>query len=241
MAEPTLSMTFKDLYEEVGFYLYQSYTLTDSQKTTAQRYVNIGYSEFLLERKWSFLLPESELSVTEDDESTDLPDNFGRIADGRIYHDAAMSEVCAVECSASYLRSLRTASNELTGTPTHFAIVPKTPAATGQRYEVMWHPIPDEDMTFYWTHEVRPNKLSSDGDYPVGGLHHDATLLAASLRVAERMSGRTQGVHANHYERMLARSIERDKDASTQTRRKDIGAPIGFYDSISRISGDVTH
>ena len=61
MAEPTISKTFKDIYEAVGESVYGTRSLSAAQKVKAKQLANDGYLEFLQERAWEFLKPSASI------------------------------------------------------------------------------------------------------------------------------------------------------------------------------------
>ncbi len=63
MSEPTISLAFSDIYADVGEYLFNTRTLTDAQKTEAKLETNRAYGDFLAEADWSFMCPQSSMTL----------------------------------------------------------------------------------------------------------------------------------------------------------------------------------
>lgn len=66
MAEPTLSMSFRDLYLLASESVSGTRTPTTAEADESKRLVNAAYRDFLAEHDWSFLYPEATLEVSLD-------------------------------------------------------------------------------------------------------------------------------------------------------------------------------
>lgn len=124
--------------------------------------------------------------------------------------------------------------------PQVVGVRPKTFDPTvGQRYQAVFHPVPDGAYTFWYTYRVAPSMLTIANKYPLGGAEHSETILEACLAAAERSQDNVAGLHAAEFERLLAVSIMTDKDHHCPAtlgvdHGQDVGDPSG-----DRVSGDI--
>lgn len=63
MAESTLSLTFAQMYANIGAKLYGNRSPTGADLTECKRIVNEGYTFFAAYHDWSFLHPETTISI----------------------------------------------------------------------------------------------------------------------------------------------------------------------------------
>src|ERR1035437_5053555 len=76
--EPTVSMTYADLYGKLV-------TLFGISTTTAKAYVDEAYLNFLAAYNWDFLYPVTTLTTAVGDSVTALPEDFGEMLDDFSY------------------------------------------------------------------------------------------------------------------------------------------------------------
>jgi len=113
MAEASGSLTFAEIYTEVGARKYSTRTLSDAQKTEAKLIANLGYRTFLQEKDWPFLTKQTTLTAWVTETST---------ADGAPVYDAAAYSAVTVDDAATFHPSM--IGHDLTFT------------ATGNSYEI---------------------------------------------------------------------------------------------------------
>lgn len=89
-----------------------------------------------------------------------------------------------------------------------------TTSTTGQRFELMLHPIPDDVYILDGLYNVMLNKIDATTyPYPVGGMVHGNTILEACLLIAaERQQTSKIGERKPIYEEALLQSISVDKE-----------------------------
>jgi len=63
VSESTLSLTFANLYTDIGERLYATRTFSAAQKVVAQRLANDGLRRFLMMHEWGFLFPYTTIGV----------------------------------------------------------------------------------------------------------------------------------------------------------------------------------
>jgi hypothetical protein len=161
-----------------------------------------------------------------------LPDAFGGLISPLTWQPGQTEWTTLVQTSEQSIRTRRQYV-DIVEAPQRFAIRPKTfTAATGQRYELMFDPVPDAAYIFTYTYRVRPDTLGS-AEYPYGGMEHSETILASCLSAAELRRNDAHGpFHAQFLERLQA-SISFDRE---------VGAPAtlgcdGDWEGMN-ISGD---
>ncbi len=141
-----------------------------------------------------------------------LPSDFGQLIDGFSF-DTSNPYPPILSASPQTIRDKWSLTTGTTGWPLNYAIQPVTYVTTvGQLWDLILYPIPDQDYTLSYRYRVNPAELSADADYPIGGAKHAIAIQQAALAVAEATRGDVSGPQRQKYERLLARSIERDND-----------------------------
>ena len=219
MAESTLTLTYTDLLSEVGLFLgwgADSSNWSTNQSTSVAACVDAGYRRFLRadgKHKWSFLRPVTSLTTTADDYDQDLPDAFGGlVGQGFYYADTTAGKTLIPKVPIGLVLDKRTQSTD-SGLPLMAAIRTKTfDPTTGQRWEVLFWPAPDDTYTLYYKYRVLLNQMSTTNLYAIGGMEHSETVKEACLMVAEeRHRDESNGLHKKLYGEQLVISIDRDQ------------------------------
>jgi hypothetical protein len=96
--------------------------------------------------------------------------------------------------------------------PHLFALVARdqATAALDVKFGIVPAPMPGEVKTVTMNYRRRKIALTNDGDYPIGGQHHGASLMAFVLAAVERHGKREEGIWARQAERRLADAIRTD-------------------------------
>jgi len=84
-------------------------------------------------------------------------------------------------------------------------------ATVGQRYEAVFHPVPDAAYTYWYSYRVTPEMISTDNLYPLGGTEHGETIMEACLAAAERAEVGEASLHAAEFGLLLQNSLSIDK------------------------------
>jgi len=118
-----------------------------------------------------------------------------------------------------------------TGQPCYFALEPAAfVVATGQRWKMLMWPYLDTAYSVTVAYRFEVDLLSADGDYPMGGSIHSATILQAALMRWEQTRGNSPGYQTDlYYKTALPRSIARE-----QAGRASI---VGSYRADARERG----
>lgn len=198
MAEPTLSIGRPELLAEIGDFVGKSRDSTDWSTTDSNRIaeaIESGSRRFYYPdplpgeehtHVWSFLTPEATLSTVVDDYDYDLPDNFGGILGDEIHFPDDEGYTPIKIKSVGHVMRLR--QHDSDGTPHTAAIRPKTSTGTtGQRWELLLYPTPDEVLVLQYHYTINPEALSAGGPYPLGGPGHAETLMACCKWAADEI------------------------------------------------------
>lgn len=223
MAESTLSLTFRDLRKEIGWYLgygRDADRWSDDQREFISDVVARGCRKFYyphVERgfeSWSFMRPTITLETVQGNWEYDLPDAFGGIV-GPLTFDEREG-YCAIPIIAeSQIRAMRQRTTAASR-PQYAAVHLKTADSMGTRWKLQLWPMPNQEYNLTYQINIIPERLgANDDDYPLGGAPHAETVLAACLCVAEEYVNDDTGSKARDYETRLAASIVFDRKATT--------------------------
>ena len=209
MAE--FAFTFKYLYQQVALRIFGTDSPTGDDLTRVKEWVNDGYLRFLSDYDWSFMTPNTTLSVSANSTSTMLPADFEHM-EGDFTYSAGSNRGAIKPTTVENILDMRARAN-ITGAPRYYAIdAAEFDETVGQRWQVLFYPIPDSDYTLTYSYRVRPSKLVNDDDYPLGGSVHALTILQAAFMIAEQRVGGAAGAQTEIYEKqMLPRSIAMDR------------------------------
>lgn len=161
---------------------------------------------------WSFLQPYTTLSTTSTDYDYDLPDDFGGMVVDQ-FTFAAGTGYAPIKglIPAEKLLLLKSQSND-SGKPCKAAIRAKSSTgAEGQRYEVIFYPIPDATYVLSYCYRVNPNKLDASYPYPRGGMPYAECMMESCKAAAEDYLGDTAGIHHQLFADLLQTAIEFDR------------------------------
>lgn len=247
-SESTLSLEYNDLMNLVAYFLHgkSSADCNAAQRAVIDTAVQNGYRQFLYPPtvegippgyEWTFMRPVTTITTTEDDADQDMPGDFGRlIGDGFTWASDAQQPVILADVGEGRIRKLRAAMAE-TGKPRVAGLRRKAgTGGTGQRWEVLWHPIPDDEYVYEYRYEALTDALSSELPFPLGGMKHAATLRASCLAAADELVNDGAEQKMNDFILVLASSISRDK----KEQKKFYGAVgcHGEYDQGGALRGD---
>ena len=205
-------MTWGQIWAEVAFYRFNTRTPSAAQLAQAKTESLIGAGNFFSEREWSFLKPAETLAVANGSLTTDLPANY-RSNCYNFHFDTPQYNIRRMEIDE--LIRLRTAVPNLISIVTHYAIRPKPQdSSQGQRFEILFYPLPQDDMTLACEYTINPTMPVNDSDYLPGGPLHDNAILFAALAYAEQIATKAAGPHTAQYNKLLASSIDRDAEVA---------------------------
>jgi hypothetical protein len=196
----------------------------------------VGTTEYVIASRTNDTVIELAESWTETTETAsgyvlqhngiyDLPDDFGGMV-GDMVIESSNYEPPIVVVGEGRIRNLRqqnpqtSQSTSSTSTPFFAAVRPKKhdTTTTGQRYEIMFYPLPYSVYTISYKYRVLPEMLvTTTIEYPYGGMEHAETLRAACIAAAEekengnRLGGNPVYDKKKLFQERLAASIQLDK------------------------------
>ena len=140
-----------------------------------------------------------------------LPDDFGGIITNFVYAYSSSTSVGDLEeVSIERMDRLRRDDNAQALTR-YWTIKPRSIVATGQKYDLVIHPVPDADRTVNYAYEVRVILLTdATAVYPVGMPLFHRAVEEAGLAEAEVSLGHVPGVHGPRYAEAMAAAIDSD-------------------------------
>lgn len=163
----------------------------------------------------------------------DLPDDYGQLLGPFTYHPGLRPSYSAPkQIDEIDLRVARQYCDDI-APPEVFAIREKTfAAATGQRFQVLFGPLPDAVYQFTYRYRCHPDKLAST-HYHRGGMLHSQTVLYAVLAAAELSRLDQAGTYEALYQQQLAISIQRDAELHAPSSLGIITDPNEAYDDYA--------
>ncbi len=187
-------------------------------------------SEIELDSAWTADTETAAEFTLKHDGNYDLPDDFGGV-EGRFVIESENYKPDMVLVGEGRIRSLRQTSPQninsgSTTTPYYVAVRPKTQTdtTTGQRFEIMFFPLPNAVLTISYMMRVLPQMLvTTTIEYPYGGTMHAETLRAACIAAAEeqennnRRDGNRTYDKRDLFKERLAASIALDKQMNQVT------------------------
>lgn len=230
MPEPTLTLTYTSLRQEVGFFLgygRDSTAWDATQTATVNFVVTSGLRQFYnppplpgekASYDWSFMRPVGQLSLPTGASSVPLWDDFGG-TEGDVTVQATgspqtVSPWVLRPCNEGYVRELYATSPLQTGRPMHAAVrwEKGTTADRSQRATLVVWPQADRDYTLQVAYYVNPDALSASFPYHMGGMPHSETVLASCKAAAERdLDDQIDGPQQRNYLVRLAASVNADR------------------------------
>jgi hypothetical protein len=169
--------------------------------------------------RWSFLEPETSITISSGDYAYDLPDGFSSFISPYLAYTATDAPYTVQITTIERLRELHSGnSGQQVDWPTHAALSLKTRAqSTGQRFELLLYPIPNATKTLIFSYYLNPSlTVDSTAPYPLGGQPHGLTLLTACLAAWEiHMEDTVDGPNYREFLRLMADSIAFDRSSTT--------------------------
>lgn len=160
----------------------------------------------------------------------DLPDGFGQFI-GTLHHAADLNYAELKYIGVQTILEMRNTDDKI-DQPRWFSIRPKSMApSSGQRFEVMLYPEPDEAYVLSYQYRAVPDMIDSTTmPYPLGGAEHAETIQEACLGWAEKFYlGAPDSHYADYMQVQLPLSIQRDSEKSPETLGKNVDCSADTY------------
>lgn len=168
-------------------------------------------AEIELSEAWTEATETAASYTLRHDGNYDLPDDFGGVEGDLVQAEGSnRSDIRII--GEGKIRSLRAGTTSRTD-PQFAALRPKkqTTTTNGQRFEIMFFPVPAVARTLSYKMLVLPEALTALVTHPYGGAMHGDTILASCLAVAESQEDEKRGVKWQEFLERLAASVQIDK------------------------------
>lgn len=236
--------TFESIYKAVSDYLGYGDSPSGDSLTLCKDIANDAILNFLqgydprygTNYEWSFLHPETSITTTADQETEALPSGFTGLR-LPFTHTSLEGIIQLKQYPVEHIRHLIEASDNQTDFPTCFAILPGAyTEGSGQTFEVMWYPTPDNAYTLNYSYDITPGALEDDADIVIGGAIHSTTIKALARAEAEARRHDGQNFWQAKAIQMMAASIENDK----RNKPSNIGSYYRQPTAVPRVRNTVT-
>lgn len=227
MAESTLSLSYTDFKEEVGYFLGYGRTSGNwsaSQLSIIDKIVQSGIRRVYYPpilggengaHRWSWIHPNTTLAIVSGTGDYDLPDDFGTLVGGFHY---APDEQYAMIAHIPVARILEMrARSDYSGFPMFVGTRFKAGTFTvGQRQEALFYPEPDASWTLHYEYDAYTGALTDTLLYPLGGMELSELYLESCLAVAEQRISQEASIHTQAFQSLVRDAIMRDRKRGPQ-------------------------
>ena len=139
-----------------------------------------------------------------------LPDDFGSLYSTEILFAAGNNDTRKIRVTSESLVQAALQYNANPARPTMAGVRPlAATGTTGQRFDLVAHPIPEQDYPVNFRYEVHPNALTA-GLYPYGGLTYAETIRKCCLAAAESMFNDHKSIRRGEADLALRIAIQDD-------------------------------
>jgi hypothetical protein len=238
MSESSLSLSYEDLLREVGGFLgygVDGLRLAPEKLSEVDRYVQSGIRQFYYPPAaqgieagyaWSFMKPSAQLVTVKDQETNDLPDDFGNMVGMALYFPDTNHSAPIALVSVGQIMAKKSVTND-SGIPCAACVrFKESDGTSGQRSEIVWWKTPDGVYTLDFTYHAYAGKLTEDYPYPLGGMRFSEVITESCLAIAEQRANDEKGLHSETFLTLLASAIEIDRKSSAKYYGQMGGAEI---------------
>jgi hypothetical protein len=234
MGELSTTYPFSDLYADVADMRGKTRSPSGTDLTAAKRLVNDAYRKFLSCNDWNFLKQLAVITTANSKWEYELPDNFRELTIAFKYPaDESLPNLSQI--SVDQLLNMRTGIADTTGQPFCFAISTSlyTPE-TGTRWRVLFHYPPNGTYELIYQYRIGVEELSADGDVPIGGHEHAATIREFCLSEVELWDGEEAGVHTKNVYDPNIGLLTRSKQLDAKKASRSVGLMGGGKKELTR-------
>jgi hypothetical protein len=174
-------------------------------------------SEIELAEAWSGDSDAEASFALEHDGNYDMDDDFGGVDGHYLTHGEGAYKPDIRIVSEGEIRRLRNQSVSR-GEPRLAALRPKNTivsTSSGQRFEMMFFPIPDAAYTLYFNKIVNVDMVDDTHIYPLGGMAYGDCIEKSCLAAAETSETDRRGVKWEDFIAALTSAIREDQTAMT--------------------------
>lgn len=226
-----LSLTFKNLYEEVEKFLgtYNNGSASATAVVDAKFIVNRAYARYTSYYDWTFLYQEKKLETRDGVYKYVLPTDFSYLVYPKLSFDNNDGYVEVQQRTSNQIKQFRS-DGVYNNAPMYFALQAGAYyKETGQGWDIWFYPTPDTVYSLQYLCKINPQKLVGDADIPIGGADMSDCLLELCLAYAETYKDETQAVHNSLVSQILgaAKTIDNKRRSS---HLGSLGAVTGLWD-----------
>lgn len=232
MPESTLSLTIDDLRAEIGKFLgygrgatkFAEAAWTTSQLNDINVLLKSGLSQVYTPpplapgeaaHEWSFLRPQTTLTLESGKSTVDLPADFGGFSDSIFVMDpASVARRIPLRIThVGMLEQQHASQPDTTGFPRMACekVLPGTGATQSTRSQLLVWPTSDGNYTLSVSYKHMPDALTGGYPYPPGGAEHAELFKASVIAAAELQLDDQPGPRAAFFVQRLAASIAVDR------------------------------
>jgi hypothetical protein len=225
VAEPTLSLTLDELRREVARFLSfgRDYTnLNITQQEDVDSIIRRGLRQFYQpppvagfpSHQWSFLRPTVSFSTVANQETYQLPDDFGAMMGSRINFATIMYVDGPLIVSDYQYRAFKESSTAEEGLPVYATV--RVRASTGDvptpvRHDLLLWPKPTRVHAMTYQYAAIQDAVTGSLSYPAGAAMHGETIIASCLAIAEEYVVSPTSQYRQLFRERLASSISLDR------------------------------
>lgn len=215
----TVEQLYNDVAMQIGRVLDHGYDpagWSDFQNNEIGSVAKGGYNTFIGAHPWSFQQSKQTVSLVADQEFLPLPEDFGGMVGGFSYGaDVEQRNIPIVNLQK--ILSLRSVDARV-GPPEFAAVVVDPGDGTARMtWKAEFYPTPNTNDELVFTIKIVPQQFNESNSYPLGSAFHPETIKAACLAAAELHKTGQRGARHEHYQDLLAQSIEQDKLLNPET------------------------
>jgi hypothetical protein len=218
--ESTLALTFDELIEDTAEFLGMDpenagdlARLTKLVKAGVHRFYYPQAPNMTGTYEWTFLQPVASLTLAEDAQTLELPDDFGGLS-GKVTVSTSSASYFPLEVrNEGQVREAYSKNPTASGRPLWVSeqVIKGTEKTRGQRYRLFFYPAADDDYVLEVPYKITANALTGDRPYCYGGAIHAETIRESCLAVAEQTMDTQIGIHTQLFNQRLVASIGLDQ------------------------------
>lgn len=164
---------------------------------------------------WTFLKPESTITLLSGNSTLRLPDDFGSFAGPlTLQPNSSVQATWIIEwTNEGKLRQMQQESVTSTGPPRYACEIPLKEMSDpqGQRKAVMVFPTPDQNYTLQCVYSINPDRITGATPYCYGGPQYRELYIESCLAIAEqRFDDTLDGPHTAKFNMMLMGAVSAD-------------------------------
>ncbi len=161
---------------------------------------------------WSFLRPQTTVTLASGANTIDLPDDFGGLDGDVMVVTSGVLPINLIKTGVGRINQLYAEIPTATGQPQELTVIPVkgTGLDEGQRWQMYVYPTADQAYTLTLSYGVLADALSRAHPFAYGGLAHSETVRESCLAIAEERYKVGESGHKQKFMERLAASVIQD-------------------------------